>query len=86
MKAKLRNEEDYTHLKNELTHLAQSYISSYHPSPSDLKKHRILKSIRNNERVIILKPDKGNGVVIMDREVYKDCCRKIINNQSKLIF
>ena len=33
MKAKLRNEEDYTHLKNELTHLAQSYISHLPSEP-----------------------------------------------------
>ena len=80
---KLQNQEDYIHVKNELIHIAQSYISSYTPSPSDLKKHRILKDIRNNKNIILLKPDKGNGVVIMDREVYNSSCLKIISDKSK---
>ena len=36
-----------------------------------------------NKNIIILKPGKGNGVVIMDRNVYDNCCLIIINDQSK---
>ena len=43
MKEKLQNLEDHIHLKNELAHMAQSYISSSRPTPSDVKKYRILK-------------------------------------------
>ena len=64
---KLKNNDDYYHIKNELIRIAQSYTSSNRPSPSDLKKHRILKNIKNNKDIILLKPDKGNGVVIMDK-------------------
>ena len=83
LKAKLRNVDDHGLLKNELAHLAQSYISSYRPTPSDLKRYHILKKIRNNHTIIILKPDKGNGVVIMDKQAYLNACYQIINNRSK---
>ena len=68
---------------HKLAHIALSYISSYHPTPTDLKKHHILKNIHNNTNIIILKPDKGNGVVIMDRKVYQNSCYQIINNTNK---
>ena len=70
------------HLKNELAYMAQNYISSYSPSPSELKKYNILKNIRNN-KIILLKPEKGNGIVILDHQVYMDSCLTIINNQTK---
>jgi len=35
-----------------------------------LKKHRILKELRKDKNIVILWPDKGNGVVILDRAEY----------------
>ena len=32
---------------------------------------------------MLLRPDKGNGVVIMDRNEYIDCCLTIINDRDK---
>ena len=58
-------------------------ISSYKPSPSDLKKYHILKKIRNNDTIILLKPDKGNGIVIMDKNIYINACYNIINDTTK---
>ncbi|XP_046863523.1 uncharacterized protein LOC124457291 [Xenia sp. Carnegie-2017] len=48
-----------------------------------LKRHglrtmNILRNIRNNDKIIVLKPDKGNGVVIMDRQEIK-----MISNSTK---
>ena len=34
------------------------------------KKKRILKELRKNKNIVILRPDKGNGVVILDRAEY----------------
>ncbi|XP_046848088.1 uncharacterized protein LOC124441666 [Xenia sp. Carnegie-2017] len=68
LRNKLIKQEDYSILKTELGHLAHTYVTSYHPTPKDLKKHKILRNIRNNDKIIVLKPDKGNGVVIMDRQ------------------
>ena len=83
MKSKAKDEESYNRLKNELVHMAQCYVSSYRPTPADLKNHRILKTIRNNTNIIVLRPDKGNGVVIMDRIIYKNSCLNIINDQNR---
>ena len=79
----LRNYDQTENLKTEIAHLAQNYVSSYKPTSTDLKKHRILRNIRNNREIIVLKPDKGNGVVIMDRKVHKDCCLNITNDKTK---
>ena len=48
-----------------------------------LKKHRVLKEIRKNKNIVILKPDKGNGVVVLDRSDYDQGILKIINDSSK---
>ena len=77
------DENSATHLKTEIAHLAQNYISSYCPSSNDLKKQHILPTLRNNSNFIILKPDKGNGVVILDRNIYLYSCFDILNDKSK---
>ena len=83
MKNKLIDKNSAMHLKTEIAHLAQNYISSYRPSSTDLKKHRILRTLKNNHNIIILKPDKGDGVVILDRNIYLDSCFNILNDKSK---
>ena len=83
MKSKLIDKNSAVHLKTEIAHLAQNYISSYRPSSNDLKKHRILRTLKNNPNIIILKPDKGNGVVILDRNIYLDSCFNLLNDKSK---
>ena len=54
----------------DLSHLAHSYVSSHQPSAADLRKFRILKELRKNKDIVIL-PDKGNGIVVMDRNAYE---------------
>ena len=83
IKNKLIDKNSASHLKTEIVHLAQNYVSSYRPSSNDLKKHHILRTLKNNPNIIILKPDKGNGVVILDRNIYLDSCFNILNDQSK---
>ena len=53
-------------VRNEIQHLATSYVNFYEPSMNDLKKHRILKRLKHNKDIIILRPDKRNGVVVID--------------------
>ena len=45
-------------LKADLSHLASVYISSYQPSQNDVKAFRILKRLRKNKNIAILKPDE----------------------------
>ena len=67
----------------DLSHLAHSYVSSHQPSVADLRKFRILKELRKNKDIVILKPDKGNGVVVMDRIAYEQGIVAIISDASK---
>ena len=62
----LKTEIDKPALKLELSHFANSYVHNYKPSRSTLRKHGILKKLKNNKSIVILRPDKGNGVVVLD--------------------
>ena len=35
-----------------------------------LKKRKILEKLRRNKDIVIIRPDMGNGVVVMDRVIY----------------
>ena len=82
MAKKLRDTKQAGKLVADLSHLAHTYVSSYRPTTADLKKIRVLKEIRKNKNIVILKPDKGNGVVILDRSDYDQDILKIINDTS----
>ena len=54
----------------DLSYLAnQSYILAYRPAMADLEKYRILKELKKNHNIVILKPDKGNGVVVISEQM-----------------
>ena len=67
----------------DLSHLAHTYVSAHKPTPVDLKKHRILKSLKNNKNIVILKPDKGNVVVVMNRTDYNSSLNRILSDSTK---
>ena len=48
-----------------LLYLSNSYFHNYKPSPRILNQHRVLRNL-------ITKPDKGNGVVILDQKLYNN--------------
>ena len=54
------------------------------PSPLILSQHRILRNLRKNKDIVITKPDKGNGVVILDQKLYNKANEKIILDTCKL--
>ena len=54
-------------LATDLSHLAHSYVSTFHPSKKNIKTHKILKELRRNKNIVVLKPDKGNGVVVLNK-------------------
>ena len=70
-------------LTADLSQLANSYYSNYKPTKNTLKKHGILKKLKNNKNIIITSPDKGNGVVVMDRMLYVSKMYELINDDSK---
>ena len=70
-------------LKTKMSHLANTYVNAYKPTKNCLKKHKILKSLRESKDILILTPDKGCGTVILDREEYVEKINAIINDTSK---
>ena len=70
-------------LATDLSHLAHSYVSTFHPSNKDTKTHKILKELLRNKNIAVLKPDKGNGVVVLNKSDYNTGLRKIIDDPTK---
>ena len=46
-------------------------------------KHGILKKLKNDRSIVILRPDKGNAVVASDRIQYDNAIKEIINDKTK---
>ena len=63
--------------------LASSYFYNYKPSPRILRQHPVLRNLRNNKVIVIRKPDKGNGVVMLDRTLYNNAIEEIISDTSE---
>ena len=43
----------------------------------------VLQNLRNNKDIVITKPDKGNGFVILDQKFYDNAIQEIISDTSK---
>ena len=54
------------------------FIANYKPSPRILRQHRVLGNLRKKRDIVTTKPDKGNGVVILDRKPYNNAIEEII--------
>ena len=58
------------------------YFYNYKPSRI-LCQHCVLRNLRKNKDIIIAKPHKGNGVVILDWKLYNNAVQEIISDTSK---
>ena len=81
----LKSEETKSQIKAHFSYLVNSYLYNYKPSPRILRQHRVLRNLRKNKDIVITKPDKGNGVVILDRKLYNNAIEEIISDSSKFI-
>ena len=79
----LKSRDEESSLKSNLSHLANSYYSNYKPTRAALRKHRILKKLKNSKDIVILQPDKGNGVAIMNKITFKSKMYELLNDESK---
>ena len=66
----LKSDETKSQIKAHLSYLANSYFYNYKPSPRILRQHHVLRNLRKNKDIVITKPNKGNRVVILDRNLY----------------
>ena len=85
MSKDLQDVKEAGEVKAKMSYLANTYVKSYKPSKNALRKHKILKKLRNNNEILITKPDKGNGVIIVDRNLYKSSLYDIVNETSKFL-
>ena len=48
-----------------------------------LCQRRVLQNLTKNKDIVITKPDKGNGVAILDRKLYDNAIQEIILDTLK---
>ena len=65
----LKSEETKSQIKVHLLYLANSYFYNCKPYPHILHQHCVLQNLRKSKDISIMKPDKGNGAVILDRKL-----------------
>ena len=49
----LKYEKDAGELKAKMSYLANKYVNTYKPSKNTLRKHKMIKSLRNNKDILI---------------------------------
>ena len=79
MSKDLKHEKEVGESKSKDVLSGQQLCNAYKPSKNTLRKHKILKKLRNNKGILITKPDKGNGVIIVNRAMYMSNLYEIIN-------
>ena len=80
----LKSDKTKSQIKAHLSYLANSYFYNCKPSARILRQHRVLRNLRKNKDIVINKPDKGNGVVILDRKLYDNAIQELISDTSKV--
>ena len=85
MNKDLKYNRDAGEVKAKLSYLANSYVNLYKPTKNVLRKYKVLNKLRNNKDILITRPDKGNGVVILDRRFYMSNIYDIVNDESKFL-
>ena len=70
MSKDLKHEKDAGKVKAKMSYLANSYVNTYKPSKNTLRKHKIIKKLTNNKDKLITKPDRSNGVIMVNRAIY----------------
>ena len=79
----LRDEKQFGEVKTKISNLAHSYVNSYKRTFHALRKYRILKRLANNKDIVILRPEKGRGTVILNRGDYIKKLSDNISDTSK---
>ncbi|CAH8571709.1 unnamed protein product [Heterobilharzia americana] len=77
--------EDQGWLKAKMVDIAHQFCDSHQNQKSILTSEhfRAMKELRENPDIIILRPDKGSGVVIMDKIEYKCKMSSILEDENK---
>ena len=78
---------DLVKLKSDLVSASKTFSSARLP-PSILGKDHIsaLRSLKTDDSVVITRPDKGDGVVVLDRSDYVSRVSHVLSDNSKFCF
>ena len=62
----------WTYVKSSIKTIAYKYYYSFksHPSPRELRHLATLKELSSDNSIVVTKPDKGSGVVILNKSDY----------------
>ena len=78
---------NFDFVRTKLKSIALSAFYGYDPahSPLNISKAELvaLKNLSKNKNIVILRPDKGNGVVILDRVDYINKVESLLSDASK---
>ena len=78
---------DRTEFKEILRMTANKFFNAFKPSKKisvmTREDVKLLKEFSSNKNIVVSKPDKGRGIVIVDRAHYVDGVSKIIENSNK---
>ena len=79
----LKSQETKSQIKTHLSYFTNSCFYNCKSSSRILCQHRVLRNLRKYKDIVVTKPDRENGVVILDRELYNDAIEEIISDTSK---
>ena len=68
--------------KSRLKTKVRNACDKYSRLKTPYKYRNIIKNLQTNQNIVILKQDKGRGVVIMNRDKYMDKCIDILNTEQ----
>ena len=71
-------EQNLAHVKTKLRSTCEKYCKIKVP----FKRKEVIKKLSSNNSIVILKQDKGRGVVIMNRSAYLEKCFTLLNNSQ----
>ena len=63
--------------------MTNSYVYEYTPSFNSLKKQKILQKLKCHKDIVITDPNRGNDVVILNRDEYLKSMTELISDQQK---
>ena len=76
---------DKDFVKTRLKNIALSGLRNYNAPQCvfTAEEFKILRNLKNDNSVFVLKSDKGNGIVILNRDDYYSKMETILNDTSK---
>ena len=73
----LKDEKQSGDLQSKIANMAHNYFTSYNVSSETKPKYGIIKRLQNNHNIVITRPDKGSGTIVLNKIKYVNEMRKI---------